>query len=79
MNKLPKAHKKANKARCDKRRNRQRKLLKAKNKVGDGLFEQTVLVWQISHAIFESSYVGMADKTRYETLVAAKISETHKQ
>ena len=36
MNKLPKAHKKANKARCDKRRNRQRKLLKAKTKLAMG-------------------------------------------
>ena len=33
MNKLPAAHKKANKARCDKRRNRQRKILKARTKL----------------------------------------------
>ena len=36
MNKLPAAHKKANKARCDKRRNRQRKELKAKTKLSMG-------------------------------------------
>ena len=36
MNKLPTAHKKANKARCDKRRNRQRKELKAKTKLSMG-------------------------------------------
>jgi hypothetical protein len=35
-NKLPNTHKKANKARCDKRRNRQRKQLKAKTKLKMG-------------------------------------------
>ena len=42
MNKLPKAHKKANKARCDKRRNRQRKLLKAKTKLAMGCLSNSV-------------------------------------
>ena len=36
MKNLPTKHKKANKARCDKRRNRQRKLLKAKTKLAMG-------------------------------------------
>ena len=35
-NNLPNTHKKANKARCDKRRNRQRKQLKAKTKLSMG-------------------------------------------
>ena len=69
---------KANKARCDKRRNRQRKLLKAKTKLAMGCLNKQC--WYGKYRMpYSINYVGMADKNRYATLVAAKISETHKQ
>ena len=79
MNKLPKAHKKANKARCDKRRNRQRKLLKAKTKLAMELFEQTVLVaWQYRMPYSDPATLVWRIRPDMGHLVTAKY-QTHKR